>query len=76
MKLTVQLHASAALPPVIEPQISVGYEAEWDPEPIWILCRRENCPPFTCGIRIFVKKYKSFLIYLVTAMFTNSNFSI
>jgi hypothetical protein len=37
-----QLHAPAALPPVKEPQIPIGQETGWDPEPVWMLWSKER----------------------------------
>jgi hypothetical protein len=34
MEVSGQLHAPAALPPGKEPLISIGWEAEWEPESV------------------------------------------
>jgi len=36
MEMTVQLHASVALPPGKEPTLSTGQGAGWAPEPVWM----------------------------------------
>jgi hypothetical protein len=35
MEVSGQLHAPAALTPVKEPLVPIGWEAGWDPEPVW-----------------------------------------
>jgi hypothetical protein len=42
MKMSVHLHAPAALHPVKELPVPIGYEARWTPEPVWTLWRREK----------------------------------
>jgi hypothetical protein len=42
MEVSGQLHASAALPPGIEPPVPFGYDAEWASVLVWTLWRREN----------------------------------
>jgi hypothetical protein len=37
-----QLHASASLLPEKQPLVPVVYEAEWDPEPVWMLWSTEK----------------------------------
>jgi len=37
MEMSGQLLSSAALILKKEPQVPVGYEAEWVPEPVWTL---------------------------------------
>jgi hypothetical protein len=37
-----QLYTPAALPPAKEPLVPIGYEAGWDPEPVWTRLLREN----------------------------------
>jgi len=44
MEVNNQLHSTAALPSEKEPSVPVGYEAEWDPEPVWTRWRREKFP--------------------------------
>jgi len=40
MKLSVHLHAPAALSTGKEPPVPISQEAEWGPEPVWTRWRR------------------------------------
>jgi hypothetical protein len=40
-----QLHALAALPLGKKPQVPIGYEVGWTPEPVWTKWRREILDP-------------------------------
>jgi len=44
MKVSGQLHASAALHSGKEPLEPIGYKAGWAPEPLWKRCRRVKFP--------------------------------
>jgi len=39
-----QLHAPIALPPGKEPPVRIGYEAGWDPEPVWTRWQNKKNP--------------------------------
>ena len=45
-----QLYAPATLPQEKEPLISIEYEAGWDPELVWMHCKREK----SCALAITV----------------------
>jgi hypothetical protein len=42
MEMSGQLHAPAASPPKKDPQINIGQEAEWAPQSVLTLWRREK----------------------------------
>jgi hypothetical protein len=44
MEVSGQLRSPAALPSGKEPPVSIGKEAGWAPEPVWMWCRREKFP--------------------------------
>jgi hypothetical protein len=46
LEVSGQLHAPAALPPGKQPPVSIGYEAEWAPEPVWTTWRKEISLPY------------------------------
>jgi hypothetical protein len=39
MEVSGQFHVLAALTPWKEPPLTIGYKAEWAPEPIWTFLR-------------------------------------
>jgi hypothetical protein len=45
LKVTYQLHASAALPPGNVPPVYAGQEAGWATEPVWAICIYEHIDP-------------------------------
>jgi hypothetical protein len=46
MEVSGQLHATAALTPGKKPQVAIGNEAGWAPEPVWTTWRREHSCPY------------------------------
>jgi len=42
LNLGIQIHAPAALLPGKKPLLPIGYEAGWDPVPVWLRWRREK----------------------------------
>jgi hypothetical protein len=51
---SLQLHATAALPPRKEPQEPLGYKTGLAPEPVWTLYRRFHCREWNPGSSIFL----------------------
>jgi hypothetical protein len=41
-RVSVQLHAAAALPPGKRPPLSIGFEVGWALELVWMMWGREN----------------------------------
>jgi hypothetical protein len=62
MEVSGQLHAPAALLPMNQLSVPIGYEAEWAPEPVWTLWRREKSAASALPALINVTVWLDFFI--------------